>query len=187
MTQAHVCANWSGVPSLTGLWLEALLRMAAMLWVSVVATFKMSPSRRARECDTPPAPAVLPRGTHDISEETNAVESHDQYKPHAEQRTQCAPVNTGDSTPLRVILGLRRGSSEADFGRVPRRGSSQNEKAGNVSRQKPGEGGPSKSVRRGWIPCGNAAERPTRQLRPDTVTRTPPRQRAITPTGTRPR
>jgi hypothetical protein len=74
MTQAHVCANWSGVPSLTELWLEALLRMIAMFWVSLAATFQMDLSRRARACDTPPAPQALPRRTRETSEETSAAE-----------------------------------------------------------------------------------------------------------------
>ncbi len=65
MTTAHPRANWIRPPSLTELWLEALLRAFAMLWSAIAATFQMSPSRRARECDTPPAPQALPRRTRD--------------------------------------------------------------------------------------------------------------------------
>jgi hypothetical protein len=50
--------------------MEALLRVVAMLWSIVAATFQMDPSRRARECDTPPAPQALPRRTRDIFKET---------------------------------------------------------------------------------------------------------------------
>jgi len=82
MTRAHPRANWIGLPPLTELWLEALLRAFAMLWSAVAATFqtclavaegrrRMSPSRRARECDTPPAPQVLPRRTRNPIKENN--------------------------------------------------------------------------------------------------------------------
>ncbi|MDP3739110.1 MAG: hypothetical protein Q8R02_17080 [Hyphomonadaceae bacterium] len=49
MTQALSRANWSWTPSFTGLWLEALLRGIAMFWSNVAATFRMIPSRPARE------------------------------------------------------------------------------------------------------------------------------------------
>jgi hypothetical protein len=89
MTRAHPRANWIGPPSLTELWLEALLRVAAMLWSAVAATFqtclavaegrrRMSPSRRAHECDTPPAPQVLPRRTRDSFEECIQAETGSQ-------------------------------------------------------------------------------------------------------------
>jgi hypothetical protein len=86
MTKALSRANWSGVPSLNQPWLVALLCMIAMLWSNVAATFRtclavaerrrrMSPSRYARECDTQPAPAALPRETHDILETEPAAAS----------------------------------------------------------------------------------------------------------------
>jgi hypothetical protein len=85
MTRAHPRAIWIGLPALTEPWLEALLRAFAMLWSAVAATFqtclavaegrrRMSPSRRARACDTPPAPQVLPGGTHDSFRETISAE-----------------------------------------------------------------------------------------------------------------
>jgi hypothetical protein len=51
--------------------MEALLRAFAMLWSAVAATFQMNPSRRARECDTPPAPVTLPGRTRDPIKENN--------------------------------------------------------------------------------------------------------------------
>jgi hypothetical protein len=75
MTQAHLRAKWIRPPSLAELWLGALLRVLAMLVSAVAATFSMSPSRRARECDTPPAPAALPRRTRDITETKQAAAS----------------------------------------------------------------------------------------------------------------
>ena len=75
MTRALVRANWIGPPSPTDLWIGALLRAFAMLVSIVAATFPMSPSRRARECDTPPAPAALPRRTRDITETQEAAAS----------------------------------------------------------------------------------------------------------------
>jgi hypothetical protein len=84
MTQALSRANWIGLPSLTGLWLEALLRGIAMLWSNVAATFRMSPSRPARdlsiearraqmECHTMQTPQALPGETPDLIKEILAA------------------------------------------------------------------------------------------------------------------
>ncbi len=78
MTKAQRRAKWSGAPSPIHHWMEALLRVVAMLWSIVAATFQMSPSRHARECDTPPAPQALPRRTHDSFRETNSAATHSQ-------------------------------------------------------------------------------------------------------------
>jgi hypothetical protein len=61
MTQARSRANWSGVPSLTGLWLEAMLRLIAMLWSNLALFAGMLLSRLSRECHTDVAPHRLPR------------------------------------------------------------------------------------------------------------------------------
>ena len=74
MTKAQRRANWSGAPSPIHHWMEALLRVVAMFWSIVAATFQMDPSRRARECDTPPAPQALPRRTRDPIEEPISAE-----------------------------------------------------------------------------------------------------------------
>ena len=118
MTRAHPRANWIGPPPLTELWLEALLRVAAMLWSIVAATFqtclavaegrrRMSPSRPARECDTPPAPQVLPRRTRDSLKETisAAVRSHSQEALMVSSRRRRRPSNhEGGLTAARAFL-----------------------------------------------------------------------------------
>ena len=76
MTKAQRRAKWTGTPSPIHHWMEALLRVVAMLWSIVATTFQMSPSRRARECDTPPAPQALPGGTRDTIKETNSAVTH---------------------------------------------------------------------------------------------------------------
>ena len=80
MTTALSRAKWSWTPSFTELWLEAMLRAFAMLMVHVAATFQMSFSRRARECDAMPAPVALPGETRDILENHLAAERSKTHK-----------------------------------------------------------------------------------------------------------
>ena len=96
MTKAQRRANWSGAPSPIHLWMEALLRVAAMLRSIVAATFQMDPSRRARECDTPPAPQALPRRTRDPIEETISAEPASRQTAEAlTPRGEACPPNEG--------------------------------------------------------------------------------------------
>ncbi|MDP3738684.1 MAG: hypothetical protein Q8R02_14910, partial [Hyphomonadaceae bacterium] len=71
MTQALSRANWIGPPSPCQLLLETLLRVAAMLWSNVAATFRMIPSRPARECHTMQTPQALPGEMRDPIKETD--------------------------------------------------------------------------------------------------------------------
>ena len=71
MTPAHPRANWSGVPSLTELWLEALLRAVAMLGSNVAATLQMIAKRLAGDWHTGAPSSDLPRETHDTHKETH--------------------------------------------------------------------------------------------------------------------
>ena len=100
MTKAQRRANWSGAPSPIHLWMEALLRVAAMLWSIVAATFQMDPSRRARECDTPPAPQALPRRTRDPIEETETAE------PASHETTEALMPRAGEAGASKREGGL---------------------------------------------------------------------------------
>ena len=108
MTRALPRANWIGPPSLCQLWLETLLRVAAMLGSNVAAAFRMIPSRHARdlsiearraqmECDTQPAPQALPGKTHDTLEESNpAAERSEIQEAFMRSSPQaCAPSGSG--------------------------------------------------------------------------------------------
>ena len=53
-------AHWSGVPSLTELWLGALLRLAAMWLVNLAGLLGMRLSRLSGECHTDATPQALP-------------------------------------------------------------------------------------------------------------------------------
>ena len=93
MTRALPRANWIGPPSLCQLWLETLLRVAAMLWSNVAATFRtclavaerrrrMLASRLAGDWHTDAAPRGLPGKTHDTLEESKpAAERSEIQKP----------------------------------------------------------------------------------------------------------
>ncbi len=69
MTTAHPRANWSRTPSLTELWLEALLRAFAMLWSNLADIVRMRPSRPLSDWHTEAAPASLPQQDRDKIEE----------------------------------------------------------------------------------------------------------------------
>ena len=78
MTRAHQGANWSGVPSLSHLWMAALLRLVAMLVSSAASFLRMRPSRLSGECHADATPQTLPRansGTHNKETETAAANS----------------------------------------------------------------------------------------------------------------
>ena len=71
MTPAHPRANWSGVPSLTELWLEALLRAVAMLGSNVVSTLRMILRGLSGDWHTDVAPHDLPEAESDTHKETH--------------------------------------------------------------------------------------------------------------------
>ena len=73
MTRAQPCANWIGPPSLTGLWLEALLRMAAMLVSNLALIVRMGVSRLAGECHAEATPQALPRQDREPIRETDTA------------------------------------------------------------------------------------------------------------------
>jgi hypothetical protein len=78
MTRAHLRANWIRPPSLTELWLGALLRAFAML-VSFAANFlRMRPSRLSRECHVDVTPATLPEPESGILMETQEAAASSQ-------------------------------------------------------------------------------------------------------------
>ena len=87
--------------------MEALLRVAAMLWSIVAATFQMDPSRRARECDTPPAPQALPRRTRDPIEETETAEPASHETTEALVTEGCAKVLADEVPSSPWALGPR--------------------------------------------------------------------------------
>ncbi|MDP3738815.1 MAG: hypothetical protein Q8R02_15580 [Hyphomonadaceae bacterium] len=104
MTQALSRANWSGSPSLTGLWLEALLRGIAMLWSNVAATFRMIPSRPARECHTMQTPQVLPGETRDTLEKEPADPNSQSSKASRNSADAFLPQMEGEErSALRTI------------------------------------------------------------------------------------
>src|SRR6185436_15278439 len=78
MTRAHRDAHWSGVPSLSQLWLAALLRLAAMLVSSVAAQVRMIVSVLSGECHTEVDPAGLPEPKHDLIKGTQLAEPNSQ-------------------------------------------------------------------------------------------------------------
>src|SRR5690242_4205520 len=78
MTRAHRGANWSGVPSLSQLWLTALLRILAMLVSNVAATVQMLIRRRSGECHTEETPDRLPQQTHDPIREASPAAPNSQ-------------------------------------------------------------------------------------------------------------
>jgi hypothetical protein len=78
MTRAHLRANWSGVPSLTELWLGALLRAFAMLVSFAANLLRMRPSRLSRECHADVTPAMLPEPESGIIMETKEAAGRSQ-------------------------------------------------------------------------------------------------------------
>src|SRR5689334_21351688 len=76
MTRAHQDAHWSDAPSLSQLWLAALLRLLAMLVSNVAATVRMIASVLSGECHTDVDPADLPQPKHDPTRETNLAAPH---------------------------------------------------------------------------------------------------------------
>jgi hypothetical protein len=75
MKPARSRAHWIGPPSLTGLWLEALLRMLAMLMSNAATVSRMRPSRLSRECHTDAMPAMLPGEARGPMEKQPAAEN----------------------------------------------------------------------------------------------------------------
>jgi hypothetical protein len=63
MTRAQSVAHWSDVPSLSHLWMAALLRLAAMLVSNAASVLRMRPSRLPGECHADATPATLPPAT----------------------------------------------------------------------------------------------------------------------------
>src|SRR5689334_8678864 len=78
MTRAHQDAHWSDAPSLSQLWLAALLRLVAMLVSNVAATVGMIASVLSGECHTDVDPADLPQPKHDPTRETEAAAGNSQ-------------------------------------------------------------------------------------------------------------
>ena len=77
MTKALSRANWSGVPSLTEHWLEALLRMIAMLWSNLATIVGMRSSRPLSDWHTEAAPASLPQQDRDTAtKEATSAATH---------------------------------------------------------------------------------------------------------------
>src|SRR5689334_5702268 len=76
MTRAHQDAHWSGAPSLSQLWLAALLRLVAMLVSKVAATVRMIASVLSGECHAEVDPAGQPEPKRDPIEETNLAAPH---------------------------------------------------------------------------------------------------------------
>src|SRR5690349_12881775 len=75
MTRAHRGANWSGVPSLSQLWLAALLRLVAMLVSNVAAHVRMIASVLSGKCHTDVDPAGPPAPKRDMIKETQPAET----------------------------------------------------------------------------------------------------------------
>jgi len=97
MTQAHSRANWSGVPTLSQLWLAALLRVLAMSVSHVANVFRMLVRRLPRECHTDVTPHRLPARTRDIPEtSTGATEA------------PATPAHPGESRDPEDDSGFRR-------------------------------------------------------------------------------
>jgi hypothetical protein len=78
MTRAHLRANWIGPPSLTELWLGALLRMVAMLVHYAASFFRMRLSRLPRECHVDVTPETLPEPESGILMETKEAAASSQ-------------------------------------------------------------------------------------------------------------
>src|SRR5690349_25018310 len=76
MTRAHRDAHWSDAPSLSQLWLAALLRLAAMLVSNVAAKVRMIASVLSGECHTDADPADLPEPKRDLIKEPELAATH---------------------------------------------------------------------------------------------------------------
>jgi hypothetical protein len=63
MNRAQSVAHWSGIPSLSHLWMAALLRLAAMLVSNAACFLRMRPSRLPGECHADVTPQALPSAT----------------------------------------------------------------------------------------------------------------------------
>jgi hypothetical protein len=69
-------ANWGGSPSPIHQWMEALLRLAAMLLSNLANLLGMNPSRLSGECHTDATPQALPQKDCDpIEKETTLAEA----------------------------------------------------------------------------------------------------------------
>lgn len=121
MTQALSRANWIGPPSLCQLLLETLLRVAAMLWSNLAATFRtclavadlsrrsrkakaerrrrMILSRPARECHTTQTPQALPGKTRDPIKETDLAVENSESKEALILRAHEVRVSKDESAP----------------------------------------------------------------------------------------
>jgi hypothetical protein len=71
MTRAQSVAHWSGIPSLSHLWMAALLRLAAMLMQNAASFLGMRLSRLPGECHADATPQTLPPATSGQSEKAN--------------------------------------------------------------------------------------------------------------------
>ena len=103
MTRAHRDANWSGVPSLSQLWLAALLRLVAMFVSNVAATLGMIGVLLSRDWHTKVEPTGLPQKTRDPTKE-NAIAA-------GSSRTTEALMVSSERSSRRVYPELVEGSN----------------------------------------------------------------------------
>ena len=109
MTRAHRDAHWSDAPSLSPLWLAALLRLVAMLVSNVAAHVRMIASVLSGECHTDVDPAGLPEPKRDTAKEPKpaATSSHS---------TKALMVSSAANAARRVYPELVEGSNhEGEF------------------------------------------------------------------------
>src|SRR5262249_12718992 len=81
MTRAHRGAHWIWPPSLSQLWLTALLRLAAMLVSNAAATAGMIGALLSRDWHTKAESAQLPQRTRNPMKEARRAEPNSQADP----------------------------------------------------------------------------------------------------------
>ena len=131
MTTAQPRANWIRTPSLTELWLEALLRAFAMLWSNLATIVGMRPSRLPRECHTDVTPASLPQQDRDTIRKTQSAATHSQSHEVLMLRAGEAGVSkhenglTATNHTLAHQKGCHPGSAKRYPGPIPQHRDSQ--------------------------------------------------------------
>jgi hypothetical protein len=78
MMRTQSGANWSGVLSLSHLWMAALLRLSAMFVCGAVSFLRMRPSRLPGECHADVTPQTLPSANSGSSKKAEPAEASSQ-------------------------------------------------------------------------------------------------------------